>query len=72
MFTTDATVIEIGMHMMTLMAAEAYAINMSLSKSFRVRYAVPATMLVPMLMTCGGVRTPECCGFGSSFRSSRS
>ena len=70
MFTTDATVIEIGMHMMTLMAP-AYAVYVFI-EVYSGALRGTGDVLVPMLMTCGGVSYSECCGFGSSFRSSRS
>ena len=53
MFTTDATVIEIGMHMMTLMAP-AYAVYVFIEVYSGAQRGT-GDVLVPMLMTCGGV-----------------
>ena len=53
MFTTDATVIEIGMHMMTLMAP-AYAVYVFI-EVYSGALRGTGDVLVPMLMTCGGV-----------------
>ena len=53
LFTTDATVIEIGMHMMTLMAP-AYAVYVFI-EVYSGALRGTGDVLVPMLMTCGGV-----------------
>ncbi len=60
MFTTDATVIEIGMHMMTLMAP-AYAVYVFI-EVYSGALRGTGDVLVPMLMTCGGVRTQSAVG----------
>ena len=53
LFTTDATVIEIGMHMMVLMAP-AYAVYVFI-EVYSGALRGTGDVLVPMLMTCGGV-----------------
>lgn len=53
LFTTDASVIEIGMHMMVLMAP-AYAVYVFI-EVYSGALRGTGDVLVPMLMTCGGV-----------------
>lgn len=53
LFTTDAAVIEIGMHMMVLMAP-AYAVYVFI-EVYSGALRGTGDVLVPMLMTCGGV-----------------
>lgn len=53
LFTTDAAVVEIGMHMITMMAP-AYAIYVFI-EIYSGALRGTGDVLVPMLMTCGGV-----------------
>lgn len=53
LFTTDAAVVEIGMHMMVLMAP-AYAVYVFI-EVYSGALRGTGDVLVPMLMTCGGV-----------------
>lgn len=53
LFTTDASVIEIGMHIMVLMAP-AYAVYVFI-EVYSGALRGTGDVLVPMLMTCGGV-----------------
>ena len=53
LFTTDADVVEIGMHMITMMAP-AYAIYVFI-EIYSGALRGTGDVLVPMLMTCGGV-----------------
>lgn len=53
LFTTDAAVVEIGMHMITMMAP-AYAIYVFI-EIYSGALRGTGDVLVPMLMTCGGI-----------------